>query len=86
VRISLAADETQAVVTVADSGPGVPDYALPRVFERFSSIPVAGQERRGTGLGLPFVREVALLHGGTATLENAPPGGALATLRLPLAP
>jgi two-component system, OmpR family, sensor histidine kinase CreC len=84
VRLALAVGPTQAVITVADTGPGVPEYALPRVFERFYSLPLPGQERRGTGLGLPFVREVALLHGGSANLENAPEGGARATLSLPL--
>jgi two-component system sensor histidine kinase CreC len=55
---------------------------LPRVFERFYSLPIAGAEKNGTGLGLPFVREVAHLHGGEATLENLPTGGARATLTL----
>ena len=85
VRIQLAREATQAMVSVADTGPGVPAFALPRVFERFYSVPVTGQERRGTGLGLPFVREVAQLHGGSASLKNRVDGGALATLRLPLA-
>jgi len=40
------------------------------------------EEGRGTGLGLPFVREVALLHGGEAALRNGADGGAVATLRL----
>ncbi len=75
-----------AIVHVSDTGCGIPEYALPRVFERFYSIPPPGQERRGTGLGLAFVREVARQHGGEATLENRPEGGARASLRLPLAP
>ncbi len=71
-------------VTVEDSGPGVPDWALPRVFERFYSVPVPGAGK-SSGLGLPFVREVALLHGGDARLENRAEGGARATLRLRVA-
>jgi two-component system sensor histidine kinase CreC len=52
------------------------------VFERFFSLPLPGTDRRGTGLGLAFVREVAKLHGGDASLENAPGGGAVARLRI----
>lgn len=73
----------RAVVVVSDTGPGVPEYALPRVFEKFYSVGAPG-EGRGTGLGLPFVREVALLHGGEVALENRPEGGARATLKLSL--
>lgn len=69
---------------VEDNGPGVPDYALPRVFERFYSLPRPGTERKSTGLGLALVREIAHLHGGDAALANRPAGGARATLQLPL--
>jgi two-component system sensor histidine kinase CreC len=83
VRIDVEREPGHVAVHVADTGAGVPDYALPRVFERFYSVPVGG-ESKGNGLGLAFVREIATLHGGTATLANRPPGGALATLRLAL--
>jgi len=69
-------------VTVRDHGTGLPPYARDRVFEKFFSTPRAGG-RKGTGLGLAFVREVAQLHGGSARLDNHPDGGALATLSLP---
>ena len=65
---------------VEDQGPGVPDYALPRVFERFYSLPRPGTERKSTGLGLALVREIAHLHGGDASLANRPEGGARAGL------
>jgi two-component system sensor histidine kinase CreC len=68
---------------VEDNGPGVPDYALPRVFERFYSLPRPGTERKSTGLGLALVREIAHLHGGDATLVNRPEGGARAEFRVP---
>ena len=68
---------------VEDAGPGVPDYALPRVFERFYSLPRPGTERKSTGLGLALVREIAHLHGGEATLANRAGGGAVATLWVP---
>lgn len=68
---------------VEDAGPGVPDYALPRVFERFYSLPRPGTERKSTGLGLALVREIAHLHGGDATLSNRPEGGARAVFWVP---
>jgi two-component system sensor histidine kinase CreC len=68
---------------VLDTGSGVPDYGLPRVFEKFYSLAPPG-EPRSTGLGLPFVREVLALHGGTVRVENRAEGGARATLSLPL--
>ena len=68
---------------VEDGGPGVPDYALPRVFERFYSLPRPGTGRKSTGLGLALVREIAHLHGGEATLANREGGGARAVFGLP---
>jgi two-component system sensor histidine kinase CreC len=85
VVIGVHAEDGQACVTVADGGPGVPEYALPRVFERFYSLERPSSGRKSTGLGLSLVREIIHLHGGEVTLENRREGGALATLRLPVA-
>jgi two-component system sensor histidine kinase CreC len=74
-------------IFVADGGPGIPDYAAGRVFERFYSLPRPGGGAKSTGLGLPFVREVAALHGGSVSVANiAGPGqgGCRAALYLPL--
>ena len=62
-----------------------PDYARGRVFERFYSLARPEGGSRSSGLGLCLVAEVADLHGGQATLDNHPEGGAVATLRLPAA-
>jgi two-component system sensor histidine kinase CreC len=72
-------------LSILDEGPGVPDYAKDRVFEPFYSLPHPDSGRRGTGLGLSFVKEVAGLHGGEAGLAALPGGGTKAWLRLPLA-
>ena len=72
-------------IAVRDQGPGIPDYAQERIFERFYSLPRPSTGLRSSGLGLPFVREVARLHGGTVALRNLESGGAIATLRLPAA-
>ena len=73
---------TQVEISVRDHGPGIPAYALERVFERFYSLPRPASGK-STGLGLPFVREVASLHGGTVEVGNHAQGGACARLCLP---
>jgi len=84
VVIGWAAAAGRLEFFVEDNGPGVPDYALSRVFERFYSLPRPDTERKSTGLGLALVREIAHLHGGDATLTNRPEGGARATFRVPV--
>ncbi len=83
ITLVLSRHGKEWTITVVDRGPGIPDYALVRVFERFYSLarPLTGQ--RSSGLGLPFVREVARLHGGEASLDNHVQGGARASLSLP---
>ncbi|AXT46539.1 MULTISPECIES: two-component system sensor histidine kinase CreC [Chromobacterium] len=76
-------EEGGYLLRVRDHGPGVPDYALERVFERFYSLP-RPDSGKSTGLGLSLVREVAQLHGGRAELLNHADGGAEARLWLPL--
>lgn len=85
VRVTVAPEAGRAGVTVDDGGPGVPDYALPRLFERFYSLPRPDTGRKSTGLGLSIVREIARLHCGGVSLENRPEGGARATLWLDVA-
>lgn len=70
------------LLTVKDQGPGIPDFAVERVFEPFYSLPRPATGKKSTGLGLRLVREVAQLHGGGADLRNAAPGGAEARLWL----
>jgi len=86
IALAAAMEEGHAVLTVSDTGPGVPDYALGRVFEKFFSLARPDTGRKSSGLGLSMVQEIAHLHGGQATLENRPEGGAKATLRLPVEP
>ena len=79
-RVEVEAGASEIIVR--DSGSGIPDYALERVFERFYSLPRAEGGSKGSGLGLNFVREIARLHGGDITLKNRSEGGAEATLNL----
>ncbi|MDR2165230.1 MAG: two-component system sensor histidine kinase CreC [Zoogloeaceae bacterium] len=73
------------VLRVRDQGAGAPDYALPQLFDRFYSLPRPATGRKSTGLGLPFVREVARLHGGDARFSNHPEGGAEVRMEIPVA-
>lgn len=84
--IDLTLDAAHGTLRVRDAGPGIPDYAIQRVFERGYSLPRPDGRPKSTGLGLAFVREVAHLHGGTVSLQNHPAGGAEAQLCLPLLP
>jgi two-component system sensor histidine kinase CreC len=84
VELRLQSQGDAVRIEVRDRGEGIPDFALPRVFERFYSLARPGNGSRSSGLGLCFVAEVAQLHGGTATLENREGGGAVAAMLLPL--
>lgn len=76
-------EDSHYILTVADQGPGIPDYAISRVFERFYSLPRPDTGRKSTGLGLSFVREVMALHGGNISVKSAE-SGCVVALSLPL--
>ncbi|MES2757465.1 MAG: two-component system sensor histidine kinase CreC [Pseudomonadota bacterium] len=85
IVLRAAREGEQLVITVRDQGDGIPEFARERLFERFYSLP-RPDGARSTGLGLTFVREVAILHGGSAAVASDPAGGACATLRLAVFP
>ncbi len=82
IRLSGAMEQGGYCFRVRDQGPGIPDFALPRIFERFYSLP-RPDKGKSSGLGLSFATEVARQHGGRLTLANQPDGGVLAELWLP---
>jgi two-component system OmpR family sensor kinase len=84
IRASTGLAGADALLTVEDSGPGVPPELAPTLFERF--VRGAGDRGGSFGLGLAIVRAVAQSHGGTVELENVTPHGARFVVRLPLAP
>lgn len=84
IELSASQSDGNLRFVIADHGPGIPDYAAARVFERFYSLSRPRSGERSSGLGLPFVREVASLHGGQALLRNRDGGGAIAELSLPI--
>jgi two-component system sensor histidine kinase CreC len=83
LTLSLRRQGREAVFTLRDAGPGVPDFALPQLGERFFSLPRPRDGRRGSGLGLAIVRQAAALHGGSVAFEPAAPGLRV-VVRLPL--
>ncbi len=85
IGVSLTQDGDTAVIEVIDRGPGIPEEALPRIFDRFERA-AAMRHYGGLGLGLYVVREIVKAHDGMVTAHNRPEGGACFTVRLPLAP
>ncbi len=81
VRVTVEGSE--AVLTVSDTGPGVPVAEQPRVWERLYRGD-ASRTERGLGLGLSLVRVIVEAHGGRVSVRNAESGGAVFELRLPL--
>ena len=86
-RLSLTVETAGdlATITVEDDGPGIPDFARERVFEKFFSLQRPGNGKKSTGLGLNLVMEVAKLHGGDLLLGNRPGQGVRAVLTLGVA-
>jgi len=75
----------EAVVRVTDSGPGVPEDALEKLFRPFYRIDDArGRTTGGVGLGLAITDRAVRLHGGTIRVSNRPQGGLMVEIRLPL--
>ena len=84
VTISVAREAGAVTLTVTDNGPGVPPAEREAVWRRLYRGD-SSRSQRGFGLGLPLVRAVAEAHGGSATIGDAPGGGARFQLRFPAA-
>jgi two-component system sensor histidine kinase CreC len=83
ISISTKALDRGVLLTVQDQGPGIPEFARARIFDRFYSLPRPASGRKSTGLGLNFVREVAQLHGGRIDIDCPAQGGTRARLFVP---
>jgi signal transduction histidine kinase len=81
--ISLSVASETLILRVSDEGRGVPEAAIPYLFDRFFRSDKTRHQISGSGLGLSIVERVATLHGGHVSVHNAPSGGAVFTVRLP---
>ncbi len=83
IDVRVGVDGGRAVLTVSDNGPGVPESEQARIWERLYRGDKSRSEA-GLGLGLSLVRAVVVAHGGEVAVRNAPAGGAVFEVRLPL--
>ncbi|QLL08658.1 SpoIIE family protein phosphatase [Mycobacterium vicinigordonae] len=84
ITVRVSRDDDHAVVTVADTGIGVPAAEMPRLFERFHRIESArARSTEGSGIGLALVKELVGLHGGTISADSREGTGTTFTVRLP---
>ncbi len=86
VILRVSRQPEMLLVTVEDTGPGIPPDVLPRIFERFyqGESSRAGRKTRGSGLGLAIADEIVRAHSGRLRAFNRPQGGACFEIRLPL--
>jgi len=83
IRLEATHHNGAVRISVSDSGPGIPPDDLSRVFERFYRVDKSRSRPGGTGLGLAIVKHLVELHGGEASAENRPEGGARFVIMLP---
>ncbi|WP_338669064.1 sensor histidine kinase [Pseudodesulfovibrio methanolicus] len=84
VTVTGARSGPNLTITLANTGPGVPDKDIPRIFEQFYRVEKSrSQQHGGSGLGLAIVKRIVELHGGTTTFENHPDGLTSVTVTLP---
>jgi signal transduction histidine kinase len=84
IDVAVASGGADAVVSVADDGPGIPAADRERVFDRFVRLdPDRSRSGGGAGLGLAIVREIVAAHHGSVTVDDRPGGGTVMTIQLP---
>ncbi|HVC30352.1 MAG TPA: ATP-binding protein [Steroidobacteraceae bacterium] len=85
IAVDLRQEGAHAVLEVTDTGAGMPESELPRIFERFHRIEVvAARTQEGSGIGLAIVQELVKLHGGEVSVQSRPGSGSTFQVRLPL--
>ncbi|HEX5611705.1 MAG TPA: ATP-binding protein [Burkholderiales bacterium] len=84
IAVRLQPEEDRFVLTVRDTGGGIPEAELPRVFERFHRFEgVRSRSHEGSGIGLALVQELVKMHGGSIRAESTPGKGSTFTVMIP---
>jgi PAS domain S-box-containing protein len=84
ISVKLSTEEDYSVLTVTDTGVGIPAEELPHIFDRFHRVQnTGGRTFEGTGIGLSLIRELVHLHGATIDVESAKDKGSIFTVRIP---
>jgi PAS domain S-box-containing protein len=85
IQVSLRIEDASAILSVRDTGTGIPESELPNIFNRFYRVEGArGRTQEGTGIGLALVQELAKMHGGTVEVESIYGEGSTFTVTIPL--
>jgi signal transduction histidine kinase len=84
ITVNANCEGNRLAVSVADTGPGIPAEALPRLFERFYRVPGAENRALGTGLGLSITRQIVEVHGGEIHVASEEGRGTTFTFTLPV--
>ena len=85
IRVRLIRSGRDAILTIADNGPGIPKEDQAHIFDRFYRVDKArSRETGGTGLGLSIVHQMVLMHGGTVSVDSEEGSGATFTVELPI--
>lgn len=84
ITITTSTRDHEEYCVICDEGQGIPDFALPQIFERFFSLPRPDTKRKSTGLGLAFVKEIMNLHQGSVRIKNRESGGTEVCLVFPV--
>jgi PAS domain S-box-containing protein len=86
VSVSIQHQNEKLIITVSDTGMGIPKEALPKIFERFYRVKRHGKQIQGTGLGLAIVHKIVMMHSGRIEVESEVDRGTTFTVFLPLDP
>ncbi len=85
VSVNVRNQYNNWVISVSDTGMGIPKEALPKIFEHFYRVNRPGKQIQGTGLGLAIVHRIVMMHGGTIKVESQVDQGTTFTVFMPLA-